>query len=104
MHDEEILILLARRDQQAIQEAQKKYGAYCMKVAGRFLASREDCEEFVNDALMGFWHTDAARLQGRLKQFLSASVRNAALDLCRRSTAQKRCGAETAVGSECTDG
>lgn len=97
MHDEEILILLARRDQQAVQEAQKKYGAYCMKVAGRFLASHEDCEECVNDALMGFWHTDAARLQGRLKQFLSASVRNAALDLCRRSTAQKRCGAETAV-------
>lgn len=97
MHDEEILTLLACRDQQAIREIQKKYGAYCMKVAGRFLTSREDCEECVNDALAGVWNAETVCLRGRLKQFLSASVRNAALDLCRRSSAQKRCSVGAAV-------
>lgn len=41
-----------RRDR-AIDESQRKYGGYCMAIAGRILARQQDAEESVNDTWLG---------------------------------------------------
>ena len=49
MEDSGILELYFLRNEQAIQETERKYGAYCKTIAGRILKNREDTEETVND-------------------------------------------------------
>ena len=45
MEDSGILELYFLRNEQAIQETERKYGAYCKTIAGRILKNREDTEE-----------------------------------------------------------
>ena len=50
MEDETIVELLYRRDEGALEELEGKYGPGLLRLAGRFLKSREDVEEGVNGA------------------------------------------------------
>ena len=50
MEDREIVEKLFFRDDTALEELEKKYGSRLLKLAGRFLRSREDAEEAVSDA------------------------------------------------------
>lgn len=52
MEDTQILDLYFRRSEQAIQEADAKYGGYCYKIAYGILANREDSEESVSDTYL----------------------------------------------------
>ena len=45
MEDETIVELLYRRDEGALEELEGKYGPGLLRLAGRFLKSREDVEE-----------------------------------------------------------
>ena len=44
MEDETIVELLYRRDEGALEELEGKYGPGLLRLAGRFLKSREDVE------------------------------------------------------------
>lgn len=54
--DKEILQLLYHRDEQALKETVKQYGALCLSVARNILGSQEDAEECLNDALLAVWN------------------------------------------------
>ena len=57
MKDEKIIELFFARDEEAIKETEKKYGALCHHIAENFLCMHEDREECVNDAMLELWNS-----------------------------------------------
>lgn len=92
MEDSGILELYFLRNEQAIQETERKYGAYCKTIAGRILKNREDTEETVNDTWLSAWNAIPPQKPNCLQGFLGRITRNGAIDRWRRRTAEKRGG------------
>ena len=92
MEDSGILELYFLRNEQAIQETERKYGAYCKAIAGRILKNREDTEETVNDTWLSAWNAIPPQKPNCLQGFLGRITRNGAIDRWRRRTAEKRGG------------
>ncbi|MBO4453309.1 MAG: sigma-70 family RNA polymerase sigma factor [Clostridia bacterium] len=90
MEDEAIVNMFWNRDESAVAEAEKRYGGYCLHIAGNVLRDSHDAEECLNDALLAAWESIPPNRPANLKAYLGILVRNAALDRSRRSAAQKR--------------
>ena len=56
MEDSAIVDLYWQRNDRAICETEKKYGAYCRRVAYSIYGSEQDAEECVNDTWLGAWN------------------------------------------------
>ena len=97
MEDETIVELLYRRDEGALEELEGKYGPGLLRLAGRFLKSREDVEEAVNDTWLAAWNTIPPQRPASLKGYAGRIVRNLALSIRRADAAQKRGGGQTAL-------
>ena len=98
MEDREIVSLFWQRDEAAIAEAERKYGTYCLAIAGNILQDAEDARECVNDALLGAWNAMPPHRPERLSAFLGKITRRQALKRRRDRTAQKRGGGAWAEG------
>lgn len=57
MDDEKIVELYWLRSSAAIEETEKKYGAYLNTVAFNILRNAQDAEECVNDTYVGAWNS-----------------------------------------------
>lgn len=57
MEDEAIIQLFWDRDQSAVSETEKRYGARLNRLSYGILKSREDAEESVNDTYLKAWNT-----------------------------------------------
>lgn len=90
MEDERIVALFWNRDQDAIRQAERKYGKYCYAVAYRILSSHRDSEECVNDTWHKAWRAIPPEKPGNLQSFFGRIARNLALDRYEYNTAQKR--------------
>ena len=104
MDDKEIIDLFFARDERALSETMSCYGGRLMRFAGKFLKDSRDAEECVNDAYSAAWDTIPPNRPDDLFAYLAALCRNAALDVIKKNTAQKRsaCLVElTAEMSEC---
>ena len=103
MDDFAIVELFHQRDEQAITESDKKYGALCRSIALRLLDFREDAEECVNDT----WHTAWNRMPPDRPQalgaFLGRITRNLSISRWRRIHAQKRYSGIEVLLSELED-
>ena len=55
--DEQIVEKYRRRDPNAIQETEQKYGSMLQKVAYNILFDIQDCEEWKNDTYLKIWNT-----------------------------------------------
>ena len=75
MEDQAIIAMFIARDEQAILETDRKYGAYLKQVAYRILRSPEDTEEIVNDTYYGAWEKIPPTQPKVLKHFLSRITR-----------------------------
>ena len=95
--DETIVDLYWDRDERAIEETDRKYGAYLMTVAHRILHSREDSEECLNDTYLKAWNSIPPARPGVLRAFLSKIIRGTALDRYEERTRKKRIPAELCV-------
>ena len=51
MEDSEIIRLYCNRDEQAVEETEKKYGSYCFSIAKNILGKEEDARECLKDML-----------------------------------------------------
>jgi len=100
MEDHDIVQLYWDRDERAIGESERKYGALCRSVALRVLESMEDSEECVNDTWLRSWNTIPPRRPNLLGAFLARITRNLALDRWRAAHAERRRGGETALALE----
>ena len=90
MEDRQIIELYFDRNEQAIAETQKKYGAYCHTVAIGILTSREDAEECVNDTYLHAWNAIPPQRPQFLSAFLAKITRNLAISRYRSTHREKR--------------
>ena len=100
MEDAEIVDLYWQRDQQAIAETDKKYGAYCQHIAYAVCSDRLDAEECVNDTWLRAWGAMPDKRPTVLSTFLGKITRNLAINRFQRKTRKKRGGGETALALE----
>ena len=90
MEDLQIVNLYFERDESAIAETDKKYGALCRGVAMRILSIREDAEECVNDAYLQAWNSIPPLRPTNFGAWLGKVVRNRAINLWNKNHRQKR--------------
>ena len=100
MEDAEIVDLYWQRDQQAIAETDKKYGAYCQHIAYAVCSDRLDAEECVNDTWLRAWGAMPDKRPTVLATFLGKITRNLAINRFQRKTRKKRGGGETELALE----
>ena len=97
MEDEKIVALYFARNENAIAETDRKYGAYLFTIAERILSCVPDSEECVNDTYMKTWQTVPPEKPSLLKHFLAKITRNLSLDRYKMKTAEKRGGGESDI-------
>ena len=97
MDDKIIIDLFFTRSEDAITAVSERYGAYCHAVANGILRNEGDSEECVNDAYLKLWNAIPPQIPQELKAFLAKTVRNTALDMLDKRSAQKRGGTEIAL-------
>lgn len=90
MEDSQIIALYFSRDESAISETQRKFGAFLQKIARSILKSPEDCSECVNDAYYKAWNSIPPNRPENLSAYLGRIVRNTALDRYKTMTADRR--------------
>ena len=100
MEDAAIVDLYWQRDQQAIAETDKKYGAYCQHIAYAVCSDRLDAEECVNDTWLRAWGAMPDKRPTVLATFLGKITRNLAINRFQRKTRKKRGGGETELALE----
>lgn len=94
MEDDKIIRLYWDRDESAIGETSKKYGAYCHAIARNILHNLQDSEECVNDTYLNAWNAIPPQKPGILSVFLGKITRNLAFDRYSFNRAEKRGGGE----------
>ncbi len=90
MEDALIIDLYWQRQERAIEETDRKYGSYCMKVADNILHDRLDAEECVSDTWLRAWNSMPPERPSLLRAFLARITRNLSLDRWRSAHAAKR--------------
>ncbi len=90
MEDSQIIELYWQRDEDAVPQTQRKYGAFCSAVAMNVLADRRDAEECVNDTWLHAWNAIPPQRPRLLRPFLGRITRNLAINLWEKNHAQKR--------------
>ena len=97
MEDSKIIELYRQRNENAIMETRKKYGAYCLAVAKNVLHNQEDAEECVSDTYLKAWNTIPPQKPENLQMFLAKITRNQAINRFYANSAEKRGGGELAL-------
>lgn len=97
MRDEEIVALYWARNEIAIAETVKRFGAYLTKIAHNILGDPLDTEECVNDTYLKAWNSMPDNRPSVLSGYLARMVRHSALDLYRKKHAEKRAASEYAL-------
>lgn len=90
MDDLSIIELYFERDEQAIQETDKKYGRLCFNVAINVLGDDEDSEECVNDTYLSVWNKIPPTRPNNFKAFICKITRNLSLKKLQYNKAIKR--------------
>ena len=97
MEDGKIVELYWQRDERAIEESDKKYGAYCRTVANNILQNDSDAQECVNDTYLCAWNAIPPEKPSVLSTFLGKLTRRISIDRFRRRGAGKRGGGTLAA-------
>ena len=90
MQDDQIVALYWQRNEKAIEETEKKYGRYLLKVAYNILADLEDSKESVNDTYLNAWGSIPPQKSDMLSVYLAKITRRVSIDIVRRKTRGKR--------------
>lgn len=108
MDDKGIVQLYWDRNESAISESSKKYGAYCTSIAHNILNNAEDEAECINDTWLHAWNAMPPQRPAMLSTFLGKITRNLSFDVYKKLHRKKRGGSsieETLEElSECVSG
>ena len=90
--DEALVARLLARDEAALQEVIRRYGAVVFGMARRVVAEPSYAEEVAQDSFYALWRRPGAfdPQRGTLQAFLVGMARNKAIDLVRREEALRR--------------
>lgn len=97
MEDSKILDLYFARNEQAVAETDRKYGAYCFTLANSILNNEQDAEEAVNDTYLKTWNAIPPHRPTVFRLFLAKITRNLSFTRWRKRSADKRGGGEMAL-------
>ena len=92
MEDSMIIEMYWNRNENAIEETDKKYGAYCFSIANNILNNKEDSDECVNDTWLRTWNVIPPKKPERFRIFLAKITRNLSFDKYKMKNALKRSG------------
>ncbi|MBQ9781146.1 MAG: sigma-70 family RNA polymerase sigma factor [Clostridia bacterium] len=90
MDDRDIVSLYFERDEAAIIESQRAYGAYCRTIAMSILDNPSDAEECVNDTWVAAWGSIPPKKPAILRTYFGKLTRNIAINRLRKGKRQKR--------------
>lgn len=90
MEDSRIIDLYFERNEDAVAETDRKYGAFCCGIALNILSLCADAEECVNDTYLQAWNAIPPLRPDRFDAWLGRVVRNLALNLWRKNHRKKR--------------
>ena len=88
----DIIELLERRDESALELLRAHYGDYCRAILHRLLGSEEETEEALSDVWMQVWNAIPPAHPLHLKSYLAQTARNTAINRIRRDCAAMRSG------------
>lgn len=94
MEDSKIVELYLQKNENAIKETNRKYGAYCFAIADNILHNKEDSEECVNDTWLKTWNAIPPQKPTKLQMFLAKITRNLSFNRFNSRSAKKRGGGE----------
>lgn len=83
MQDEQILDLYFARDERAIAETEKRFGAECKRLSVSILHSEADADECVNDTWLKAWNCIPPKRPNPLRAFLLRVTRNLSINRLR---------------------
>jgi len=89
VEDAEIVLLYWQRNECAIDETQRKYGAYLTRIAYNILGDLQDSKECVNDTYLKAWSAMPPHRPIALSTFLGKITRRTAIDVFRKRNSQK---------------
>ncbi len=88
--DGKIIELFMARNEQAIDELSKKYGAVCKSVSLNILKNAQDAEECVNDTYLAVWNAIPPAHPDPLRAYILRIVRNLSIKKYHANSAAKR--------------
>ncbi len=99
----DIIELLERRDERALELLRASYGEYCHAIIIRLLGDEQEAEEALSDVWMQVWNTIPPTRPRHLKAYLAKTARNIAINRIRRDCTVKRSASTVALEelSEC---
>lgn len=97
LSDDAIIMLLQKRDEQALREIRDHYGKQCTALAFRILGSEEDAEECVSDLLLTVWNSIPPQEPRHLPAYLLTITRRSAIDRLKTANRIKRGGQSYAL-------
>lgn len=100
MTDEQIIHLFQIRDERAIRAVTERYQPECLRIAGKYLHTKQDAEECVSDVMMKLWQQIPPAAPQNLEAYITTLTKRTALDFVRRQQAQKRGGGNTPASLE----
>jgi len=102
--DEQIVDLYWTRQENAIQETDKKYGQFLFRIAYNMLHDRQDCEECQNDTYLAVWNAIPPTKPVTFPAFLVQIMRRIAINRYKEKTSKKRIPSELTVALEDAQG
>lgn len=88
----DILELLERRDERALEILRQSYGEYCHAIIIRLLGNEQEAEEALNDVWLRVWNSIPPTRPRHLKAYLAKTSRNIALNRIRHDSTARRSG------------
>ena len=98
--DEKIIDMYWERDPDAIQETDRKYGAFLRNVAYNILFDVQDCEECKNDAYLGIWNAIPSARPAAFPAFIMRIMRQIAIRRYREKSRKKRIPSQLTISLE----
>jgi RNA polymerase sigma-70 factor (ECF subfamily) len=95
--DSKIVELYWQRNENAINETNSKYGAYCYTIADNILHNKEDSEECVSDTWLKAWNAIPPTRPLKLQLFLAKITRNLSFNRFNAKSAEKRGSGEISL-------
>ena len=88
----DIIELLERRDEQAVEILRSTYTDYCHGIIFHLLGDEQETEEALNDVWFQIWNSIPPARPRHLKAYLAKTARNIAINRIRRDSTARRSG------------
>lgn len=89
MTDEEIISLLHKRDESAVNSLTERFGGLCRTMIDGILSDRRDAEECFNSVFMRIWSNIPPAQPNNLTAYIAKIARNEALMLYRSNKSRR---------------